>query len=214
MILDFNMLEDSQRYFAMVQAIVPRPIAWVLTLNGGNVSTPVEVSYNLAPFSFFTAICSDPPLLMLSIGKRSSGEEAGSLKDTARNIIEQRNFVVHIASSSYLAQVNASSASLPYGVSELQIAGLDVVDFNDFPIPRIRGCPMAFACTLYQIDEIGNGPQTVVYGKIEQIYVDDDCVEQDVRGPIFNVKNIDPLMRLGGNDYAQLGNVLKAKRPK
>jgi len=188
----------------MVQTIVPRPIAWVLSDSGNE-------TYNVAPFSFFNGICSDPPLLMLSVGKKDASEE----KDTRVNIRERKHFVVNISSTRDLQKVNASSAILPHGESEVEAAGLDLVEFDGFSLPRIGSCDIAMACQLYRIDEIGNTPQAVIYGEIISLYVNDDLIVPNEKGRLqVDGLKLDPLSRLGGNDYAGIGNVLSATRPK
>lgn len=216
MILDFNQLAPSQRYFAMVQTIIPRPIAWVLTDNG-DAREHQPRTLNLAPFSFFTGICSDPPLLMISVGKKTTGEQTGQAKDTRRNILERKHFVVHIASTAQLAAVNASSAPLAHGDSELAHSNLATQAFEDFPLPRLSDCTVAFACTLYRFDEIGNAPQAVIYGQIERLFIDDALLEAHESRLIVSAEKLDPLARLGGNDYSGLGlssQFMRIERPK
>ncbi len=85
MILDFATLTGGQSYFQIIQTLMPRPIAWVLTEHENG-------SYNLAPFSFFTAVCSEPPILMLSVGLKPTGE----FKDTRTNLERSQRCVIHI----------------------------------------------------------------------------------------------------------------------
>lgn len=209
MIIDFDQLEPSQRYFAMVQAIIPRPIAWVLSDNGVSAGAP----YNLAPFSFFTGVCSDPPLLMLSIGKKAAGGEAGQVKDTRLNIHKRSHFVVHMASTAQMQALNQSAATLAHGDSELHLAGLATVPFAGFALPRLRDCTIAMGCSLYRMDEIGHSAQAVVYGKIETFFVDDALLIPHENRLIIDPHKLDPLARLGGNEYAQLGEVMTLRRP-
>jgi len=183
MLIDFTQLSANQRYGAMVQALVPRPIAWVLSDNGDD-------SYNVAPFSFFSGICSDPPLMMLSVGKKNKDEE----KDTRLNIRERKEFVVHIPSTRHLEQVNATSTTLAHGESEVDLADLNLEPIEGFRLPKIVDCDIAMACRLYRIDEIGEVPLAVIYGEIV-------------------TKQLDPLSRLGGSNYGSLGDILSAKRP-
>ena len=122
MILDFEELTASQRYFQTIQTLLPRPIAWVLSENEGG-------GFNLAPFSYFTAVCSEPPLVMFSAGKKSETE----FKDTVANIKVRKHFVIHIPSRNDLKAMNASSATLPAGVSEVEQLGLKLVEFDGFP---------------------------------------------------------------------------------
>jgi len=204
MYIDFKTLSPNQCYGAMVQTIVPRPIAWVLSDNG-------DGGYNVAPFSFFTGICSDPPLLMLSVGKKDAVDE----KDTRVNIRERSNFVVHIPSTRHLEQVNTTSATLAHGQSEVDSAKLELIEIDGFTLPRIMGCDIAIACTLYRIDEIGRVPQAVIYGEIKSITIDDALIVDHPKGRLqLDSLALDPLSRLGGSNYGGLGDVLTASRPK
>ncbi len=202
--LDFKELTPNQCYGAMVQTIVPRPIAWVLSDNGDH-------SFNVAPFSFFNGICSDPPIIMLSVGKKDENEE----KDTRVNIRERNLFVVNISSTRHINQVNATSATLAHGDSEVEHANLELTDMEGFSLPRIATCDVAMACKLHRIDEVGNVPQLVIYGEILSLYVNDNLIIPNEKGRLqIDAAVLDPLSRLGGNHYSGIGEVLKADRPK
>ena len=198
----------------MTQSIIPRPIAWVLSDNGVDENTDSDSqAYNLAPFSFFTGVCSDPPLLMLSIGKKPSGDEAGQPKDTRKNIERRKQFVVHIAGTDHLNALNQSAATLAHGVSEVSQCALTTVPFEGFSLPRLEGCAIALGCSLYRIDKIGAAEQAVIYGKIEVMYVEDTALQAHESRLVIDPKALDPLSRLGGNHYCALGETLSAKRP-
>lgn len=204
MLLDFSNMTPNQRYGAMVQTIIPRPIAWVLTDNG-------DTSFNVAPYSFFTGICSDPPLLMLSAGKKDAELE----KDTRLNIRERKNFVVHIPSARHIDQVNATSATLAHGDSEVNLANLELTGIDGFSLPRIASCDVAMACTLYRIDDIGAVPQAVIYGEIQSLTINDDLIIPNEKGRFeLDSSKLDPLSRLGGSLYSSIGDTLSAQRPK
>ena len=204
MLLNFKDLTPNQVYGAMVQTIVPRPIAWVLSDNG-------DGSFNVAPFSFFNGVCSDPPLLMLSVGKKDTDEE----KDTRVNIRERKKFVVHIPSARHIDKVNVSSASLAHGESEVIAADLELTPIEGFELPQIVGCGIAMACELYRIDEFGPESQAVIYGKIISLSVSDDLIVPNEKNRFqLDSKQLDPLSRLGGAYYAGIGHILCAKRPK
>lgn len=203
MLLNFKDLSPNQAYGAMVQTIIPRPIAWVLSDNG-------DGSFNIAPFSFFNGVCSDPPLLMLSVGKKDSGVE----KDTRLNIRERNKFVVHISSTRHINQVNASSASLAHGESEVDMANLKLEPIEGFELPKIVGCGIAMACELYRIDEFGPESQAVIYGKIISLTVSDNLIVPNEKNQFqIDTTQLDPLARLGGSNYAGIGEILSAKRP-
>ncbi len=206
--IDLNSLRATQAYHLMLQSIVPRPIAWVLT---ENQTSDENAPYNLAPFSYFTAVASSPPTLMISIGVKPEGAQ----KDTLANIQRTQNLVVHIASTAHLDALNQSSATLPYGQSELDSVDLGVCAFEDFALPRLESAQIALACQLDHIHLIGDTPQSLVFARIETAYLSDDIATQDDRGRIsIDHSSLDPLARLGGNDYAQLGKPLNRPRPR
>jgi len=132
--IDLDALTPDQVYFRMTQTLIPRPIAWVLSENP-------DGGLNLAPFSSFNAVCSDPPLVMISGGKKPDG----SNKDTCVNIEARGDFVVHIAHRDQVRAVSDSSATLAAGDSEIARLGLATVPFEGFRLPRLAGCRIAYA---------------------------------------------------------------------
>ncbi|MDC0663354.1 flavin reductase family protein [Marinobacter sp. SS21] len=203
MILDFDELTSQEVYHAMTQTLVPRPVAWVLTENP-------DGDYNLAPFSFFNAITSKPPLLMLSVGKKPDG----SFKDTRVNIEKRRKFTVHIAHREQARAMTETSQVLPHGQSELAQLDLALTEFEDFDLPRLADCRVAMACELYEIQEIGPTPQSLIFGLIHKVYVDDRAVSLDAKDRLrVDAAVLDPIGRLGGNEYVTFGEVLTIPRP-
>lgn len=204
MYFDFEGLSANQRYFTMIQSVLPRPIAWILSNNG-------DGGYNLAPFSYFNAICSDPPLLMVSIGHKPTGEK----KDTIVNLTDRKHCVVHIPHREQAAMVTETSRTLAHGESELANIDLALTEFEGFPLPRLKDCRLAYACELYEVKEIGNGPQTLLFLEIKSLFVDDQAVETDTKGRHkISAERIDPLARLGGTEYGTLGGIIDIPRPK
>jgi len=204
MLIDFHDLTPSQVYFNLIQTLIPRPIAWVLSENSDH-------SYNLAPFSYFSAVCSDPPLLMISVGKKPDG----SHKDTRVNIEQRREFVVHIAHREMLEDLNESSATLPANVSEVDRLGLATEAFEGSRLPRLADSHIAYGCECYEVQEIGNAPQSLILGRINRMYVADAVCAEDAKGRMkVNAKALDPLGRLGASEYATLGEIIHLGRPK
>lgn len=202
--IDLTKLTASDVYFAMTQAVIPRPIAWVLSRNEGE-------GYNLAPFSYFNAVCSDPPLIMLSLGRKSDG----SPKDTLVNIEARRDFVVHLPHGQMLAPLNESSATLPAGVSELERLGLELTEFPGSPVPRLTECRLALACERFEIREIGHAPQSLIFGRVNRLFVDDSIGENKASGRLkIHADRLDPLGRLGASEYLEFGKVISLARPK
>lgn len=203
MYLDLAQIKPSQVYFHMVQTLVPRPIAWVLSENQTG-------SYNLAPFSYFNAVSSNPPLIMLSIGKKPDG----TAKDTCVNIKQRKEFIVHIAHQDCLVALNESSATLPADVSEVEQLGLVTCEFEGARLPRLEQCRIAYACEYYQIHELGETPQSVIYGKVNSIYVDDSITSTNDKGHIkVHADKLDAIARLGANEYMRAGSIVQLKRP-
>ncbi len=204
MILDLSKLKPAQIYYHMVQTLIPRPIAWVL-------SEIEHGKYNLAPFSYFNAVCSNPPLIMLSIGKKPDG----SYKDTRVNIEQRNDFVVHIAHRELLEDLNQSSATLAADISELDQLDLQTVEFAGSRLPRIKPCRIAYACECYQIHELGSTPQSIIYGKVNQIYIDDEITSTNAKGYLqVHADKLAPIARLGANEYMSFGDVVHLRRPK
>ncbi len=204
MIIDFAGESTARIYSTMAQTIMPRPIAWVLSENS-------DKSYNLAPFSYFAPVCSDPPLVMLSISKKDDG----SLKDTRANIMERSDFVIHIPSWEQLEPMNASAATLAAGVSEVDELGLALADFSGVRLPRLAESRVALACTLHEIKEIGNGPYAMILGRIHHVYIADDAVTEGADNTLrISPARLNPVGRLGGPQYTKIGDIVTLARPK
>ena len=201
MLFDFRTLSANQRYHLITQTLTPRPIAWILTRN-------VTGSFNLAPFSYFTALCSDPALLVVSIGDKA--DKIG--KDTKENLKREQECVLHIPSMGSAMAVNASAASLPYEESELNICGLDLSPFSA-NLPRISEAKVAMHCKLYDSHTLGESSFTACYLEVINVYIDDTIVSKEGKHTYISSDGLQPLGRLGGNDFAQYGGKLTIKRP-
>ncbi|MBA5762983.1 flavin reductase family protein [Vibrio sp. 404] len=201
--ITMSTLAPSQVYHLLTQTIVPRPVAWVLTDSGSS-------RFNLAPFSYFSAVSSHPPLLMFSVGNKPSGE----LKDTVRNVLETGKMVIHIASVDLAEQVTLTSATLPHGTSEVEAASLELVEMEGFELPRLAACKIAFGCKLFEVKEIGDTPQRLVFAEIEQVYIDPDIINDREDRLQIDAMAVNPLCRLGGSEYAVLEKTFSVARPK
>jgi len=202
MLINCNQFSQDQLYFLLIQLVIPRPIAWVLSDNGNG-------KYNLAPFSFFNAITSNPPIVMLSMGWK----DEATRKDTWVNISERSHFVVHIPSVEQVHDVSNSSSVLPHGVSEIDQFHISVEKVEGWPLPRVKDARIALLCEKYAIHEIGNDPQGMILGKINRIWIAEEAVSQNKNRIVIDPAKINPLTRLGGNHYARLGEILTVQRP-
>lgn len=203
MIIDFTAMPSDRVYHCMTQSVIPRPVAWVLSENP-------DGDYNLAPFSFFNAVTADPPLIMLSMGRKPDGD----FKDTRVNIEERKKFVIHIAHNELAKAMTETSRSLPHGVSEVAENGLEMVPFDGFELPRLAECRIALACELFQLQELGPNRQSVIFGQVQQLYVDDGAATRDEKDRLrIDANAINPIGRLGANEYVTFGDVITIPRP-
>lgn len=206
--INYKDLNPTEIYHLMTQSIVPRPIAWVLT---ENERADANNRYNLAPFSYFNAVASSPPTVMVSIGTQADG----AIKDTLANIKRTKKLVIHIASATHTDALNESSATLAYGDSELQHSALTTCDIDGFSLPRLECAKIALACTLDHIHSINQSTQSLVFAQIQTAFYADEIVTKDHKGRLkIDIPALDPLARLGGNEYAYLGEYLSRPRPK
>jgi flavin reductase (DIM6/NTAB) family NADH-FMN oxidoreductase RutF len=130
------------------------------------------------------------------------------------NIEERGRFVIHIAHRELAEPLTASSATLAAGESELEQLRLATVPFDGFELPRLAECRVAYACERYQIQELGGTPQSLILGRVRSIYVDDAVLSSDDRGRIrVAAEKVDPLGRLGADEYVTFGEILRIRRP-
>lgn len=202
MFVDFTEMSGSYIYHLMTQTIIPRPIAWILTEN-------TDATFNVAPFSYFTAVSSSPPLLMVSIGKKSDGTN----KDTLVNIKRTGKAVIHIASMNELAMVNASSEELPANDSEVSRLHLKTEVLKGFSLPRLTSAPIAYACVLDEIKSLDTAPQQLVFLRVQSLYLNDDVVENHEGRLKINAHAVNPLARLGAGEYSGINNIVRKQRP-
>jgi flavin reductase (DIM6/NTAB) family NADH-FMN oxidoreductase RutF len=198
---DFAKLSVREIYRILVASIVPRPIAFVTTMDENGVT-------NLAPFSFFNGVSSNPPYVVFSVARTPQGEK----KDTLRNVEKLREFVVNTAEEGFVDQVNAASEAFPYGISEIEKVGLNVLPSTWVKPPRIAEAAIQMECRLEQIVEIGAdepGGASLVIGKVLGIHVADRVL---TNGEI-DYEKLKPVARLGRDEWLRGGEVFRLRRP-
>ncbi|MDO8542454.1 MAG: flavin reductase family protein [Opitutaceae bacterium] len=201
MLLDFSSLRPRDAYNWMISTILPRPIAWVSTIS-------LEGKTNLAPFSFFQGVTSNPPTLMfVPVNNRD-----GVKKDTVRNIEQVPEFVVNLVSHALAEEMNNTSALLPYGESEFERFGITATPSERIRPPRVAAAPVAFECTLDRIVHIGEGPlaANVVFGRIHIAHVSDVVFGPDSK---LDPAKLDLIGRMGGETYSRTTERFDIKRP-
>jgi flavin reductase (DIM6/NTAB) family NADH-FMN oxidoreductase RutF len=196
--IDAATLSPGRRYFLMISCIVPRPIAWVGTLNE-------DGSPNLAPFSFFNGLSGTPPIVGIGI----SAHEEKSEKDTLLNIRRTRELAISIPHADMCTAVDICGDDLPYGVSEFALAGVTPAPCQDIAAPRVAEAKVALECALYDIIALGEAGSHLVLAEIKLFHIEDTLL--DFHGCVDPTK-FRPLARMSGGRYAATGDVFKAER--
>lgn len=190
---DFSVADtDVNVYRLLTAVVVPRPIAWVSTVSKDGV-------VNLAPHSFYTVACARPPVVQFtSVGK----------KDTLRNVLATGEFVVNLSPAGLLREVNNSSARFAPDQSEPEALGIEMEPSVKVAPPRVAASPVSIECTLHSTNELGDS--TVVLGDVQVISVAQEVL---VDGhPEY--KLLDPVARLGKDEWALHAEVVSVRRPK
>lgn len=191
---------ERENYKFLIGSIIPRPIAFVTSMSK-------EGTLNGAPFSYFNIVSSNPPMISLAI-QRNQGER----KDTARNIIESEEFVVHIVDEQNVEKVNETAANLPPEESEIERAQLTPVESVKISVPGVKEAKIRMECLLEQSLELGGGDTPgcdLIIGKVVQFHIAEDIYEN---GKI-NPDGLGAVSRLAGNDYAKIGEIFTIDRP-
>ena len=208
MIVSPSELPYSEFYNLLISSVVPRPIAWVSTVNAAGQP-------NLAPFSFFNAVCADPPLLAFAPGmRRPKQAEAthGEPKDTLRNVRETREFVVNVVTHELAEAMNLTSGEYDASVNEFELAKLTPQPSRIVRPPRVAESPVSFECKLDQILDFSQAPTgaSLVIGKIVSIHIDD----AHLREGKLDRNSLDLIGRMGGMQYTRTTQRFEMVRPK
>ncbi|MCV9886640.1 flavin reductase family protein [Metabacillus halosaccharovorans] len=200
--LSIDPADNSERenYKFLIGSIIPRPIAFVTTSSKEGV-------LNGAPFSYFNIVSSNPPMISLSI-QRSEERQ----KDTARNIIESKEFVVHIVDEDNVEKVNETAATLPSNQSEVMVAKLTPVESEKVSVPGVQESKIRMECVLEHSLELGgvNTPGCdFIIGKVVQFHIEESIY---VKGRI-DPKALGAVSRLAGVNYAKIGEIFSIERP-
>ena len=202
MIFDPQAVDPSNIYKLMVGAIVPRPIAFVSTLSADGVR-------NLAPFSFFTAISANPPVICFSPMVRASD---GRTKDTLNNIRATREFVVNIVSEEFAAKMNITSSEFPPEVDEFEQSGLTPVPSGLVKPPRVAESHFNMECRLHQIVDVSCEPLggSIVLGEVLRFHVRDEIMD----GFRIDPDKLHAIGRMAGATYVRTTDRFELIRPK
>ena len=196
--IDAATLDARGAYRLMIACLVPRPIAWTSTLAADG--TP-----NLAPFSYFGGVCSQPPTVMVSVGRRRSGER----KDTATNLLATREAVIHIPDRAHALQMVTSSAEVGPDVDEFSLAGLTKLASERVKPWRVAEAPIAMEAVLERHLEVGAGPVDVFLLNVVLFHLDDALLVDGLP----DAGRLRAVGRLGGESYCDTGAPFRVPRP-
>lgn len=196
-------LSKQQMYKFLIGSVVPRPIALI-------TSQSEEGLLNIAPFSFFNIVASEPALLSVAVNRKE-----GEMKDTARNILTTKEAVVHVVTEDNVANANQTAAMLPPDESELDHTTFTTTDSEMVSVPSLNESSIRFEAKLYQHIEIKNNrnenTSDLLLLEIQKMVIDEAIYHLE-NGHI-DAENVKPVSRLAGNDYARLGETFTIERP-
>lgn len=194
-------LHQKEVYKLLTGLIIPRPIAWVSTIDE-------EGTANLAPFSYFNAVGDDPPHVMISISR------SGHLnKDTLNNILNNKEFVVNLVTEDLTEKMNSTAHPLQPHESEFEFADVLAGVSTKVKPPLVAESPVSMECVLvhhYSLEQPQNGGSTIIIGRVVQFHVREGILDDKFH---VNVDNYQPIARLAGANYAKLGELFTIKRP-
>lgn len=200
MIVDPSQTEPGNIYKLLIGSITPRPIAFVSTVSKDGIN-------NLAPYSFFTGVSANPPV----IGFSPMINMEGRLRDSRLNIEAYEEFVVNVVSEDIAERMNATAVDVPPEIDEFELAGLTPLPCNVVSAPRVKEARISMECKLVQVVELSKEKLSgaFVMGEIVQFHIDDD---------IFDNFRIDPdklktVGRMGGVSYTRTTDRFDLQRP-
>ncbi|MGH7038218.1 MAG: flavin reductase family protein [Stellaceae bacterium] len=164
---DLAEIPASEAYKLLVATVVPRPIALTTTVDAAG-------RVNAAPFSFFNAVCSNPPTVVLGISPGTVEEDG--YKDTARNIRDSGEFVVNLVDEALAERMNVCAVDFPAGIGELEQAGLLPAPSAGVRPPRIAAAPVSFECRRVAGLSLG-GSAMLEVGRVIHIHIRDGLVD-------------------------------------
>ncbi len=202
--IDPTTLQENQIYSLMMSTILPRPIAWISTID-------LEGKPNLAPFSYFMGVCCIPMTILFCPVVPTNGR---GKKDTLINLEKVPEFVVNIATEKNAHAINITAMDIPYGESEFSLAGLTEAPSEIVKPPRVLEAPISFECTVKQIIEISSKPGGgwVVIGNVERVHILDTLINSEKFE--VSLEELKPIARLGGSSFLRATDIFSMKRPR
>ncbi|KQL57392.1 MULTISPECIES: flavin reductase family protein [Bacillaceae] len=197
-------LTAKERYKLLSGTVIPRPIAFVTTRSTESGKT------NAAPFSFFSMLAGDPPLLSIAVGRKK-----GLMKDTARNAVASKELVIHVVHEDLVSDMNQTAATLKPEESEVDLTSLSLVESTSIQVPGIKEALVRFECQLESHLPIQNDEGEVSFdlliARVIVIHLDETVYNKEKNYVLPD--KLKPVARLSGPNYAGLGEFFSLKRP-
>ena len=193
--VDGDGLDTETAYRLLVGCVVPRPVAWITTVDENGL-------VNAAPFSSYNYVATSPPMLAINIATRPG---SGSIKDTARNITRSREFVVNVATEYNMDLMHLSAQEFAPDVSEVEELNIALLPSRHVLAPRIAISPVQMECRLDQVVVLGRGINTLYIGEVVAFHLSDAVYD----GKRIDAAKMRPIARLGGPLYAGLGEIFE-----
>jgi flavin reductase (DIM6/NTAB) family NADH-FMN oxidoreductase RutF len=195
-------LHHQSLYKLMIGSIVPRPIGWISSID-------TDGRNNLAPFSFFNAVCGNPPTLLFCPGVRNSD---GQHKDTLNNVRTTGEFVANIVTETLAEGMNLTSGEYPSDTDEFAVAGLTPVPSLKVRPMRVADSPIHYECVVSQIVTIGDEPGggSIVIGRVVHLHIADDLLIGEDK---VDIERLQPIGRLAGTAYSRVNDIFHMTRP-
>jgi len=197
---DIQDTESSALYKLLTGTVIPRPIAWVASIDENGID-------NLAPFSFFNVVSEDPPHIMFSTVLTGNKN-----KDTFNNILANNQFVVNLVTEEVVEQMNTTAQNVASDVSEFELANVTPIDSVFIKPKRVKESLVQFECEMvhhYFIEKHQNGGACIIIGKIITLHIDDSILMENHK---INLDKYKPVARLAGSNYSTLGELFQIKR--
>jgi flavin reductase (DIM6/NTAB) family NADH-FMN oxidoreductase RutF len=201
--IDPTTLPHQSIYKILTGSVLPRPIGWISSIDLGGRP-------NLAPFSFFNVVCSNPPTVLFCPLIRGTDENP---KDTLNNVRATNEFVVNIVTEELLNAMNTTSIEAPPDLNEFEFAGLTLMPSVTVKPPRVKESPIHFECKVKQIIDINDAPGggSIVIGTITHIHAEERVM---LGVDKINLSILKPVGRLMGSGYCRVTDIIELERPK
>lgn len=195
--LQATKLSKREHYHLLTRAVAPRPIAFV-------TSQSKEGVLNGAPFSYFTIVSAEPPLLMISVQRKDK-----KMKDTARHIIDSGECVIHIVDETNVEKINQTASALPRDESEVDTFGFTRVKSQHVKVDGVKEARIRMECVLDTHTVVGDESADLIVFRVVHYHLADAIFD----GTVIDNERLKPVTRLGGQSYSKLGEMFELVRP-